>query len=122
MARLRFFNLLLLHFSVALAAVYRSVARGLEGNLRFLAASCASGGEELSLGLSGVLSCVTASLASLRLILEALFCIEFLLTGSENELSAAILTDQFLVLIHCVYLACVDNNNILPQTDFNRHL
>ena len=44
-----FKKLLLLHFSVALAAVYGSVVAGLERNLRFLAASCASGSEELSL-------------------------------------------------------------------------
>ncbi len=93
-------KLLLLHFCIALAAVNRSVVAGLERNLSFLTASCTGSGEELSLGLSGVLSCVAASLASLGLILEALLCIEFLLAGSKDKFFAAVLTDDFFVLIH----------------------
>ena len=114
--------LLLLQCCKALAAVYRSVAGGLEGNLSFLAASCANSGEELSLRLSGVLSCIAASFASLGLVLEALLCIEFLLACGENKFSAAILTDQFLILIHCVLPRLCSKKIFLPKTDSNRHL
>ena len=83
----------LLHFSVALAAIDGSVAVGLEGNLSFLAASRAGGGVKLSLGLSGVLSGLAASLTSLGLVLEPFLGVELLLACGEDELRAAILTD-----------------------------
>lgn len=86
-------SLLLLHFSVALAAVYRSVTAGLEGNLCFLTASCAGSGVKLLLRLTGSLSCFTARLASLGLVLEPFLGVELLLACGEDELLAAILTD-----------------------------
>ena len=86
-------SLLLLHSCEALAAVYGSVAGGLERNLCFLAALSAHGGVHLSLCSGSVLSCVTASLASLGLVLEAFFSIELLLTCSENEFLSAILAN-----------------------------
>ena len=63
---------------------------GLEGNLGFLAASSAGGGEELTGAASGVLAGVTACLAALGLVLEAALCVECLLTGGENEFVAAL--------------------------------
>ncbi len=113
-------QLLLLHLSIAFAAIYGSVVAGLERNLSFLAASCTGSGEKLSLRLSGVLSCVTAGLASLRLVLEALLCIELLLASGEYKLFAAILTDQFFILIHLKIPRLCRKNNICPrriQTD-----
>ena len=89
----------------ALAAVYGSVAGRLERNFCFLAASCADGSEHLTLGLACVLACVTACLASLGLVLEALLCVEFLLTCGEYELVAALFARQCLVLKHFNNLA-----------------
>lgn len=89
----------------ALAAVYGSVAGGLERNFCFLAASSANGGEHLTLSLGCVLACVTACLASLGLVLEALLCVEFLLTCGEYELVAALFARQCLVLVHFNNLA-----------------
>jgi hypothetical protein len=90
----------LLGSGIAFAAVYRSVVRGLEGNLCFLATLCTSGCKEFSGSLACVLSCVTAGFASLGLVLETAFCIEFLFTCGENEFCAAILTNQSLVFVH----------------------
>jgi hypothetical protein len=78
------------HFCEAIAAVYRFAFGGLERNFAFLAAFCANCGEVLSLSLACVLSCISASFASLGFVLEALFCIEFLFTGGENEFVSAI--------------------------------
>ena len=93
-------RLLLLGSGISFAAIYRSVVRGLEGNLCFLAALCACGCKELSGGLACVLSCVAARLTSLGLVLEAALCVELLLACGENEFCAAILTNQCLVFVH----------------------
>ena len=87
-----FCKLLLLgaHLSEALAAVYGTVGLGLKGNLCLATATCAGSSEELT-GTTGVgLASVTACLAALGLILEAALCVEFLLTGGENEFVAAL--------------------------------
>ena len=89
-SKLYYCLLLLLHSCIAVAAVYGSVAVGLEGNLSFFTAVSACGGEEFSCGLCSVLSCIAAGFASLGLVLEAFFCIEFLFTGCENEFVTAI--------------------------------
>ena len=78
------------HLSEALAAVYGTVGLGLEGNLCLAAATGASSGEELTGATGGVLASITASLAALGLVLEAALCVEFLLTGGENEFVAAL--------------------------------
>ena len=98
-------RLLLLHSGIALAAVNRSVVGRLERNFRFLAALSASRGEELFLGLSGVLSGIAARLAALRLVLETALSVEFLLTGGENEFLSAIFAFQCLVFVHGFFLA-----------------
>ena len=77
------------HLSEALAAVYGTVGLGLEGNLCLAAATGAGSSEELTGATGVVLASVTASLAALGLVLEAALCVEFLLTGGENELVAA---------------------------------
>jgi len=97
--------LLSLHSCIALAAVYGSVVGRLERNLCFLTALCANGREKLLLRSGCVLSCVSASLASLRLVLESSFSVEFLFASRECEFSAAFLAYQCFVLIHVFYLA-----------------
>jgi len=47
--------------------------------------------EILALSLTGILSCIAASLALLRVICKALFSVEFLLTGGEYELLSALI-------------------------------
>ena len=107
---------------VALAAVYSLAFGRIEGHLAFLAAVCAYGIEHLSRSLGAVLSCITACLASLGLVLEALLSIEFLLTGGEHEIVAAIFALQCLVLVHLLYLTLIGKKFFCPQTDSNRRL
>ena len=78
------------HLSEALAAVHRTVGLGLKGNLCLAAATGTVSGEELTGTTSCVLASVTAGLATLRSVLEAALCIEFLLTSGENEFSATL--------------------------------
>ena len=78
------------HLSEALAAVNGAIGLGLEGNLGFAAATGTGSSEELT-GTTGiVLTGITAGLAALGLILETALCVEFLLTGGENEFVAAL--------------------------------
>ena len=77
---------LLTHLGEALAAIDRTVGLGLKGNLCLAAACCAGSGKVLTGATSGVLASVAAGLAALGLVLEAALCVEFLLTGGENEL------------------------------------
>ena len=72
--------LLLFHCRVARAAIYRSVLAGLERNFCFTAAFSACRCEEFSCGTSCILSGIAAALASLGLVLEASFSVEFLFT------------------------------------------
>ena len=74
----------------ALAAVNRSVARRLEHKLCLAAALTAGSDEVLTLASFRVLFLIAASLAALRLVLEALLSIELLLTCGEYKLLAAI--------------------------------
>jgi len=87
----------------ALAAVYGTILSGFEGNLSGLSAlgtdrvvhharSAGSG----AIGLAGL----TAGLAAGGLVLESFLGIEFLFTGSENELSATVLAYQRFVFVH----------------------
>ena len=80
----------LAHFGEAIAAIHRTIGLGLKGNLGLATASGADSGEVLTGTASSVLASVAAGLATLRLILEAALSIEFLLTGGENELVAAL--------------------------------
>jgi hypothetical protein len=77
----------------AFAAQDRSVILWLERHASFAATFCANCSEVLSLGLICILSLLTALFASLRLILEAFFCIEFLFACSKHEFCAAFLAD-----------------------------
>ena len=92
--------LLFLHAGEALAAVNGTIFTGLEGHLAGFAAGGASGVEHLAGGTGGLLASVTAVLAALGLILEAAGSVEFLFTGGEYELIAALFAYQGLVLIH----------------------
>ena len=75
----------------ASAAVNGSVALRLKGNLCYAAAASAGCLKESSGASAVVLLSVTARLASLGLVGEALLCVELLLAGSEYEVSAAVL-------------------------------
>jgi hypothetical protein len=110
-----------LHCCKAFAAVYRSVAVGLERNLGSLAAVSANSFKHLSGSLTCILASIATGLASLGLILEALFSIEFLLACSENEIVSAVLALQCDVLIHCVlpHFKIID---MFTQDGFCRHL
>ena len=79
-----------LHLSEALAAEYGTIGLGLKGNLCLATATGASSSEEFTGATGAVLASVTASLAALGLVLEAALCVEFLLTGGENEFVAAL--------------------------------
>jgi len=105
----------------ALAAIYSLAFGGVERNLALFATFSANCIEHFSCTLDAVLSCGTAFLASLGFVIEALLCIEFLLTCGEHKLIAAIFAFQCLVLVHVFYLA-LKIDNFCPQTDSNRRL
>ena len=78
----------------AIAAVDRTVAAGLEGDLAFLTALGANCIVHDALGTSSdTLAGCTAGSAALGLVFEAALCVELLLTGGEDELLAAILAN-----------------------------
>ena len=91
---------LCLHASEAVAAVDGTIGLRLKGNTSFAAAGSAGRGEVLSGATGRGLAGIAASLAALGLVLEASFCVEFLLTGGENEFLATFLTDQSFVFVH----------------------
>jgi len=74
----------------AIAAVDGTVAGGLEGNLAFRTALGADSIVHHTLGAGSTLAGSAAGLAALRLVFKAALCVEFLLTGGENELLAAV--------------------------------
>lgn len=94
------YKLFFVHLSKALAAINRAVFSWLERNLCLFAAVCASCSEHLAVRLGCILTVVTASLASLRLVLESLFGIKFLLTCGKDEILTAILAFKGLVFEH----------------------
>ena len=83
-------GLFFLHLSEALAAVNGTVISGSERNLCYTAAGSTGSLEHFSFTLSAVLACVAAALASLRLVLKALFSVKFLFACREYELFAAL--------------------------------
>ena len=84
----------------ALTAVNGSVAGRLEHKLCLAAALTAGSDEVLTLASFRILFLVAASLAALRLVLEALFSIELLLTYGEYELLAAISAGKSDILVY----------------------
>ena len=89
---------------VAGGAVDGLVVPGQEGHLGGRATVRANGVVHLAILVAGsVLAVVPALPAANGLVLEALLGIEFLLTGGENELTAAIPADQSLVFEHCTF-------------------
>jgi len=85
----------------AFTAVHGAVSSGLEGNLSGLAAGGADHVKHFpgSIGTVG-LAGLTAGFAAGGLVLEALFRVEFLFTGGEDEFRAAVLAHQRLVFVH----------------------
>ena len=114
-------KLLIFHFRKTVAAINRSVVNGLERKLCFFSAVCTGCGVHFSLRFACIPSCITASFASLRLVLEAFFRIEFLLARGEYEFVAAVFANQCFVLIHFATSLCMDNFTC-PRTDLHRHL
>jgi hypothetical protein len=84
----------------ARAAVNGSVGRRLESELSLAAALAAGSDKVLSLASLSILLLVAASLAALRLILEALFSIESLLTCCKYELLTAISAGKSNILVY----------------------
>ena len=105
---------LCLHAGEAIAAVNRAIGLRLERNTRFAAAGSAGSGVILSRATGSVLAGIAACLAALRLVLEATLCVEFLLTGGENELLATFFADQRLVFVHFCYLSFAIKKWICP--------
>ncbi len=103
------------HFCEAVAAIYRSVCLRLKRYTSFAAACCTCSYEILLRSSCGILASVTASLASLRLILEASFSIKFLFAGCEYELFSALFAFKCFVLVHLFYLSL-----FCPWTFFHR--
>ena len=96
------FALCAMHCCEALAAIHRAIFARNKRNLSGLSAFSADGIMHLArtAGSAAGLPCLTASLAAGGLVLESLFGIEFLFTGSENELSATVFAYQRLVFVH----------------------
>ena len=86
----------------ALTAEYGPILLRLERNLGGLSAFRANSVVHLtrSAGSTAGLTRLTAGLAAGGLVLESLFGIEFLFTGSENELSATVFAYQRFVFVH----------------------
>ena len=99
---------LVLHLSEALAAEHGTVGLGLEGNLSLAAATSAGSCEELTGTTGGVLTSITAVLATLGLVLEATLSVESLFASGEHELIAALFANQILIFVHCFYLSSVN--------------
>ena len=91
----------------ALAAINGTVVLGNKGNASRAAALSAHGlihfARAIIARATAGLAGLAAFLAAKRLVLEALLRVEFLLTGSENELFAAILANQRLVFVHWIF-------------------
>ena len=86
-------SVLTLHACETVAAIDGTIGLGLEGNLCLAAAGSTSGSEILSGTAGCIFAGVTAGLAALRLVLEATFCIELLLTGGEHKFCATFLAN-----------------------------
>ena len=86
----------------ALAAVYRTISTGLEGDLGLPAAAVADHGEHLarSTAVLGSALCGTALRAAAGLVLEALLGEESLFGGREYEFPATVTTSQGFILVH----------------------
>jgi hypothetical protein len=98
-------DLLFLHLRVALAAKNRAVFAGTERNIGVCATAVAGCGKHLAVGAGSILALIAAALASLGLVHEASFSIEFLFTSGEDEFRSTFFTGQSLVCVHFCYLA-----------------
>jgi hypothetical protein len=86
----------------AFAAVDGTVVAGLKGNLAGLPALGADSVEHLAGAscVAGLLACIPAITAALRLVLKALFSIELLFPGSEHEFFPTVLANECFVSVH----------------------
>jgi len=105
----------------ARAAVNGSVAGRLECKLSLAAALGAGSDEVLTLASLCVLFLVAASLAALRLVLEALFSIELLLARCEYKFLSAISACEGYVFINdlsVLYFYFVFTHGFLPRFSY----
>lgn len=107
-------------FCKAFSAIVVFALHGSKGNRILFAAIGTDDSGSLSLRSAGVLACLSASLATLRLIYKAFLSVEFLLSCGKNEFFAAILANECLVFVHEIYLA-LENNNIFIPCGFAPH-
>ena len=92
-----------MHCCEALAAINRAIFARNKRNLSGLTAVSANGIVHLTRCTSGRpagFASSAAGFAAGRFVLETLFCVEFLLTGGEHELSATVFANQRLVFVH----------------------
>lgn len=99
-----FYSALAAHLGKALATVDRTVRLRLKRNLGLAATGSADSGEVLAGTTGSGLAGIAAGLAALRLVLEATAGVEFLLTGGEHKLVAAIFAYQCFVFVHVWFL------------------
>lgn len=93
--------LLVAHFFVAIAAIYRAIVLRLKRHLGLFATLCTNGCMHYSVSASGLLALITAFFAAKGLILKPFLSKKFLLTGGEHKLFATVFAYQCLVLVHC---------------------
>jgi hypothetical protein len=87
---------------VAITAVNGTIRSRLERNLGFYATLCTNNSVHFALAWLGIaassFACIAAIAATLRLVFETFFSIEFLFAYSENESRSAVFAYQFFVL------------------------
>ena len=96
-------------FAEAVAAIYRTIVLGKERNFGFFAAIGADHFVHLT-SLAAIMIATTlipTVAATCRLVLEALFRVEFLLARAEDKFFTAVFADQ------CLVLKCHNNKNSL---------
>ncbi len=115
-------RLFFFHLCETFAAIYRSVFSGSERNFCFSSASRAGSCKHFSFALCCIFSCISASLASLRLVYKAFLSIKFLFACCKNKFVSTILADQCLVFVHFLLPRLKLILMILPWSDLHRHL
>lgn len=106
----RVIGLLLSGFSSLLkasAAVNGSVIGRLESYSCLTATVGANSGEILTGRFAGILLCLTACLAALRLVQKAFFRVKSLFAGSENKFISTFLAYKGFVLVYLLVSNCV---------------
>ena len=109
------------HSRETFAAIYGAVVAGLERNSCFFSAFRANCGMHFSLR-TGVFTGVSASFASLRLVLETFFSVKFLFTCRENKFFSTVFANKGLVFVHAFTSLKYKILFFAAKTDSHRHL